>query len=509
MFESLLVEVPTVIGWLRPMILLPASALVGLSPQQLESLLVHELAHIRRHNYLVNLVQTTVETLLFYHPAVWWVSQQVREEREDCCDDLAVAVCGDVLVYARALAELEQLRAVGPHLAVAANGGHLLRRIQRLIGSPAPISRGLTSWIGGLFAVGTVFALLATAHTNVLPGKTISQESSSTSSIQKEAAATNRIPQAHTNEVAANKKKTEEATKSLQDQSETVPSVNSESIETAVTSEPAAQDKGSEHHGDFIDELAAAGYTNLTVDELIALKTHNVNPEFIKEMNQANGAKLSVRELINLRNVGISSKYIHDMRDLGYDKLTIRELMSMSVQGVNPEFIHKLNDAGYSKLSSRELISMSIQGVTPSYIKEMKDLGYDHLPVQDLIRMSIHGITASYAKQMKDAGFKNLTPSEMTNMSIQGVTPEFVREFQAMGFKELSPEELTSMSIQGVTPKYVKSMRDAGYTNLSPREYIRLRIHGVTPDFIKKAASHGFKDLSVDQLIKLSQADIF
>src|SRR5882724_2008348 len=136
--QSLLVEVPTVIGWLRPVILLPASALAGLTPQQLESLLVHELAHIRRHDYLVNLLQTTVETLLFYHPAVWWVSQQVREEREHCCDDLAVAVCGDVLTYARALAELEHLRSFSPQLAVAANGGSLLRRIQRLVGSPAP-----------------------------------------------------------------------------------------------------------------------------------------------------------------------------------------------------------------------------------------------------------------------------------------------------------------------------------------------------------------------------------
>ena len=80
--ESALVEVPTVIGWLRPVILIPASAISGLSPEQLEALLAHELAHIRRCDYLVNLIQTTIETLLFYHPGVWWVSRQIRHERD-------------------------------------------------------------------------------------------------------------------------------------------------------------------------------------------------------------------------------------------------------------------------------------------------------------------------------------------------------------------------------------------------------------------------------------------
>lgn len=87
LLESTLVRVPTVIGWLRPVILLPSRTLLGLTAQQLEVVLAHELAHIRRHDYLVNLLQTVIETLLFYHPAVWWVSRQVRLEREHCCDD--------------------------------------------------------------------------------------------------------------------------------------------------------------------------------------------------------------------------------------------------------------------------------------------------------------------------------------------------------------------------------------------------------------------------------------
>jgi len=135
LLESASVEVPTVIGWLKPVVLLPASAVAGLAPQQLEAILAHELAHIRRHDYLVNLVQTLVETLLFYHPAVWWLSRRVRIERENCCDDIAVSLCGDPYTYAQALASLEELRGARP-FALAASGGSLLQRVRRLLGVP-------------------------------------------------------------------------------------------------------------------------------------------------------------------------------------------------------------------------------------------------------------------------------------------------------------------------------------------------------------------------------------
>jgi TonB family protein len=134
LMHSALVQVPTVIGWLRPVVLVPASCLTGLSTMQIEAILAHELAHIRRHDYLVSVLQSVIETLLFYHPAVWWVSKQVRRERECCCDELAVAVGGDRLAYARALSVLEERRSYSPEFALGANGGVLKMRIKRLLG---------------------------------------------------------------------------------------------------------------------------------------------------------------------------------------------------------------------------------------------------------------------------------------------------------------------------------------------------------------------------------------
>ena len=132
--QSTRAEVPAVIGYFRPVLLLPVSALSSMSPAQLEAVIAHELAHIRRHDYLVNVFQQFAEILLFFHPAVWWVSGQIRKERENCCDDLAVLACGDVLSYATALLNLEEQRGRPPHLAVAATGGSLVGRVRRLLG---------------------------------------------------------------------------------------------------------------------------------------------------------------------------------------------------------------------------------------------------------------------------------------------------------------------------------------------------------------------------------------
>jgi uncharacterized protein (TIGR03435 family) len=138
---SALVQVPTVVGWLRPVVLVPVGALGGLPAEHLEALLLHELAHIRRHDYLINILQSVAESLLFYHPAVWWVSGHIREERELCCDDLAVSINGDALTYARALAQLEAYRPAHLSAAIAANGGSLADRIARLLGHSRPAVR--------------------------------------------------------------------------------------------------------------------------------------------------------------------------------------------------------------------------------------------------------------------------------------------------------------------------------------------------------------------------------
>ena len=130
---SSMVNVPAVIGHLRPIILVPVAFLTGIPAEHVIALLTHEMAHIRRNDYIACILQSIADVVLFYHPAVWWISGQIRTERELCCDDMAIACGADALTYARALTELESRRPVGLTTQLAANGGSLMDRIRRLI----------------------------------------------------------------------------------------------------------------------------------------------------------------------------------------------------------------------------------------------------------------------------------------------------------------------------------------------------------------------------------------
>lgn len=155
--QSTLCQTPMVLGYFRPVVLLPVSLLTRIPPAQLEAILAHELAHIRRHDFVINLLQTLIETLCFYHPAVWWVSHRIRIEREHCCDDLVIAAFNNRTDYGRALLAVEELRGVRPHLALGAADGSLLSRIRRIVGLRTDVA-GYSVWTGFALLMGFVTA---------------------------------------------------------------------------------------------------------------------------------------------------------------------------------------------------------------------------------------------------------------------------------------------------------------------------------------------------------------
>ena len=120
LLESAAVATPMVVGAIWPVVLLPLGIVGGLTPSQLEAVLAHELAHIRRHDYLVGLIQSLLETLMFYHPAVWWISGRIRQECEVCCDEWTLAACPDRRGYAIALARAAEWAGDKRSFAVAA-----------------------------------------------------------------------------------------------------------------------------------------------------------------------------------------------------------------------------------------------------------------------------------------------------------------------------------------------------------------------------------------------------
>ncbi len=145
------VQSPTVVGCFKYTIFWPASVATGISTQHIEMLLAHELAHIKRYDFLVNLIQSSIESLLFYHPAVWWVSQQIRQERENCCDDMVIDLLCDRRNYAYALTSLEFQRAGEP--ALRASGGKLLPRIKRILGENEMKSTPASAVLAAILAI--------------------------------------------------------------------------------------------------------------------------------------------------------------------------------------------------------------------------------------------------------------------------------------------------------------------------------------------------------------------
>lgn len=166
--ESKLVKVPLVLGYLKPVVVFPIGLLTGIPTNQIEAIIAHELAHIRRNDYIINVLQTIIETVFFFHPAVWFISSQIRKERENCCDDIALTVCEGSIIYAKALVSVQELSLGRQYSAVAFSGKnkkHLLNRIKRMIMKPKIKSNFTDKIIAAILIVSAITALSFTYAT--------------------------------------------------------------------------------------------------------------------------------------------------------------------------------------------------------------------------------------------------------------------------------------------------------------------------------------------------------
>jgi beta-lactamase regulating signal transducer with metallopeptidase domain len=165
LLQSFSIETPVVIGWLKPIILVPASIFLQISPKELETIITHELIHIRRCDAFVNFAQSIVEVLFFYHPCAWWISKVIRREREFAADEAVMEIfSASPLVYANALANLEAVRLRANHklspLATAANGGNLMQRISKILQKNTEIKRSASTAWSAMLALAFISAIM-------------------------------------------------------------------------------------------------------------------------------------------------------------------------------------------------------------------------------------------------------------------------------------------------------------------------------------------------------------
>jgi beta-lactamase regulating signal transducer with metallopeptidase domain len=520
--ECVTLEAPAVIGWLCPVVYLPLSAITGLSAAQLDAVIAHELAHIKRFDAFVNLFQIAAETLLFYHPAVWWLSKRIRTERENCCDDVAVAVCGDPASYAQALANMAAWQAA-PAMAMAVHSHPLAARVARILGA---------SKLRGNFGNGSLAASVLCLTASLIAGHALLGASHAAPAPQ--ASATSAAPALlATPALPASARAPAQAVVAPVADAETDPSpivITAPTLATANTAAPAAlaplallptlpvaaddasqstQQNSSDDHvapapqasSSYIDGLKAAGLDHLSIDQLIALKTQHVTPEYVREL-YAQGLHPSVDEIIAMKVQSVGPEYIKDMRDLGIDA-DVNTAIAMKVQNISAEYVKVMKNLGL-KADAEAAIAMKVQGVTPQYVESLRDLQLK-LDVEDIVALKIQGVTAEQARELKNLGLQ-LDGSDLIALKIQGVTPAYVRDIAALGLK-LDSEKLLAMKIQGVTPEYVKAMKAAGL-QLSVDDLIAAKIQGITPEFVERARSHGFKNLDLSKLMALQHSGV-
>jgi hypothetical protein len=337
---SALAQVPAVVGWARPIVLVPAGVFAGLTAEQIEALLAHELAHVCRNDYLVNLFQTIAETLLFYHPAVWWVNRQIRNERENCCDDIAVEICGNRLAYVRALTELEQMRDGTPRLAMASTGGSLLNRVQRLLHMKQTAGSAHSGWIAGIGIVAALLVAGVAAHGLAQGTPPVAPAP----------------PQVQFPPLAG---KAEEKKNS------------------AV----------------WLDEIEAEGYRSLSVDQLIEMKEQGVTGEFIHGI-RATGLQLSAEDLVRFREQGVTPEFVDAVKQAGFRDVKAEDLIRLREQGADAGWIRQIQSLGYPGVSLEDIIRLRELGVTPEFVRQARNRFKD-LNMEQLIRLKELGIFAA------------------------------------------------------------------------------------------------------------------
>jgi len=470
----------------------PVTALTGLSGEQLEAVIAHELAHVKRWDSVVNLLQIVVETLLFYHPAVWWMNRRIRAERENCCDDAAISICGDRLQYARALTLLAERRSM-PSLALAANGSPLAVRIARLLGL-GKFERRIRS--AGIAASGLCLAAALMAGNAFLGIAHAASDAASKPSPVSDSVLNSKAPNSGTNLLA--NKDVQSGVQKADVQNEVLAGsvapdaassrppipVAPQTAESRVEAEVRQEDQGSnqqvsnktDQNGktSYIEGLKSVGLNDLSVDQLVAMKIQGVTPDYVR---------------------GLQQQGMHP---------DANQLIGMKIQGVSPEYIRDMRAATGADLTAEQIVGMKIHGVTPDYVREARQMD-PHLSVAQLMGMKIQGVTPDYVKEMQGLNL-HTDGNSLMGMKIQGVTPEYVRDIRATGL-DPSVEQLIGMRIQKVTPEFIKALQSSGL-KLKTDEVITAKIMGITPEFIEKARSHGFKDLDLNKLITLKHSGV-
>ena len=407
LLESAVIKVPVVVGFLKPVILVPVGMFTHIAPDQVESILLHELAHIRRQDYLLNLVQNLSDTLFFFNPAMIWISSLIRAERENCCDDIAIRETRSRRRLIEALVSFHEYEktAAGYALSFAAKENQVVRRVKRIVHKTNhSLHAGeRVLLMGGLLILSAAFITINSSRADA------SRKSPLASAA---APATAEATTGATTKTAAHAGLTQ-ATRTTTPVAGTTP----------VTAAPATGGKAApvqlpspeQHPTDQINPINPAPapvrdttpktqapvnpYENVSVDKLIEAKEHGVTPEFVGELQRLGYKNISLDQAIRLRDHGVTAEFISDLQTQGYTDINLNKAVDLRDHGVTSEFIAGLRALGFSDLPLDKAVKLRDHGVTVEYITGMKKRFGKLLELNDYIKLRDAGISPEAIEQ--------------------------------------------------------------------------------------------------------------
>jgi beta-lactamase regulating signal transducer with metallopeptidase domain len=463
---------PMVFGIWRAVILMPLSSAMSLTPEQLQAILAHELAHVRRWDYLCNLVQTSIECLFFFQPAVWWISRRVREFREDCCDQVAATTCADPVVYAEALLRMEEQRRQHRRLAVAfqGNGGPLLNRIRRVLGEEVMDQRSMSGIRIAVVSMVLAGLYLAPHIAHGMKGEAKQADVAPVPAVIQENEAARPV-------VAANPEPAARPATAGAPEPAPAPAPIAVEAPAPIAPQASAEPSGS----GYLQKMRGAGYPldlNKDLDEIVRLRSVGVTPDYAKGMAQVGLGIPTLHDLVTLKATGVTPEYIASLQGTAIAPSSFHDAITAKSLGITPDFAKSVGSLGFGKVTAHEIVAMKSVGVTPEYLAGLKASGFVPANLHEVISMKAVGITPEYASAMASAGFPAANVHELISMRAQGVTPEYAKWLKA-NFPDADSHALRQASVFHIDPEFLAKAKANGFNSTSLEKLNKLKLSGV------------------------------
>jgi hypothetical protein len=534
---------PMTTGTMAPSIVIPADA-DSWDEDRRRAVLLHELAHIARHDCLTQLLAAIACALYWCHPVVWYVARRLRVEREVACDDRVLAAGAHARDYAGHLLELAYnwsgRRA--PALAVGMSSSRKLEGRLRAVLDPArnratPTRR---AWLAGA-AVAAVFLLPLAAMTMTSASADMRSELMASSSEhdtldEVQSVGTQSQDSSAPQDTVTGMWEIRRSSRSGRVRL-TVSggglSMNGDIDEReleALTSQSLSNASGPirfsirraagvlEIEGmlragigsgsftfvpnqAFIAGLASRGFARPSAQQLFALAQADIGFEFIDELAKEKYARTELEELVRAAHHGVNADFVREMADTGYRVGTLDALIRFRDHGVDSEFVRGLRVQGVADLSPDDLVRFRDHGVDPEYVSGMRQAGY-RPDAFDLVRARDHGVDPEYVGVLRDLGYTSVDLEDVIRARDHGLDPDYLRDMRDVGYK-LTLADLIRARDHGVTPDYIVAFDTLGYKTLPIGSLIRMRDHGVTPEYVLELQKRGIKNPSVEELIRM------